>query len=161
MKYHWRYFCLVMRHKWYVFLAGRKIGVPLWRLITHDLSKFSRAEWTPYVNRFIKGRAGTFDKSSDPDEWHKAWNHHWHNNPHHWEYWLADFEFADTDLSHVSAMEMSYSYAEEMVADWMGASKAYTGSWDTTDWYRKNELRMILNPTTRAYVELIIATVKL
>lgn len=28
------------------------MGLGRWRLLTHDLSKFSRAEWTPYVNKW-------------------------------------------------------------------------------------------------------------
>jgi hypothetical protein len=29
---------------------------------------------------------------------------------------------------------MPETYVREMVADWMGASRAYTGSWDMTEW---------------------------
>jgi hypothetical protein len=29
-------------------------------------------------------------------------------------------------------------YVREMVADWWGASRAYTGSWDMSDWLTKN-----------------------
>lgn len=56
MRAHLRYLRYVLLHKLYVFRAGVVIGgysIPwLWRLLVHDLSKFSRAEWTPYVCMF-------------------------------------------------------------------------------------------------------------
>lgn len=162
MNRHWRYLKLVLRHKLYVFIAGRKVGyISLWRLLIHDWTKFTPAEWNGYVNRFMRGDAGKFDKSDDPDEWHRAWNHHWHNNPHHWEYWIGNLSQSqhDGDLAKFDELEMPLHFANEMVADWMGASKAYTGSWDISAWYNKNRDRMILHPDTRAYVELVIHSV--
>jgi hypothetical protein len=59
---HARYLRYVLLHKFYVFRAGHVIrqtlGVPesalrwYWRLLVHDLSKFGRAEWEPYVAMF-------------------------------------------------------------------------------------------------------------
>ena len=53
---HRAYLRYVVRHKWFVARAGLAIGGWsigwLWRLLVHDLSKFSRAEWTPYVCQF-------------------------------------------------------------------------------------------------------------
>ena len=40
----------------------------------------------------------------------------------------------------------------------MGASMAYTGSWDMSEWLSKNFPRMILHPNTRRYVsEVLVA----
>ena len=33
---------------------------------------------------------------------------------------------------------MPETYIREMIADWMGASKAYTGSWDMGEWLTSN-----------------------
>lgn len=56
---HLRYLRYVLLHKWYVFRAGLAIGGMsprwVWRLLVHDLSKFSRAEWGPYVAKFYAG----------------------------------------------------------------------------------------------------------
>lgn len=65
MRKHLRYLRYVLAHKAYVIRAGLAIAqvIPeyttplaklawLWRLLVHDLSKFSRAEWTPYVEMF-------------------------------------------------------------------------------------------------------------
>ena len=45
---HWEYFKKVCRHKWHVGRACFRYGL-YWRGIVHDLSKFSRAEFGPYL----------------------------------------------------------------------------------------------------------------
>jgi len=52
MSAHFRYLSYVLRHKWFVFVAGRRTGAPLWRLIIHDWTKFLPCEWFPYVENF-------------------------------------------------------------------------------------------------------------
>lgn len=49
MRPHLRYALYVARHKWFVLLAGRRTGAPLWRLLVHDWSKLTPAEWGAYV----------------------------------------------------------------------------------------------------------------
>lgn len=142
------YLWLVLKHKAFVAWAGLKLGLPLHRLLRHDLSKFSRAEFGPYARRFKGGNAGKLDHSHDPDEWQCAWLHHWHRNPHHWEHWLRI-----KGDSNVTPIQMPLTYVIEMVADWKGAGRAYTGSWDIDAWYEANKGRMILHPHTRAQVE--------
>lgn len=77
-----RHLIQIMRHKWYVFIAGWRLKVPLWRLLTHDLSKFSPAEFGAYARQF-HGDKG------DPTGFAHAWLHHQHHNAHHWEYWIG------------------------------------------------------------------------
>lgn len=61
MKPHLRYLRYVLLHKFYVFRAGLALAKVrghrpsvawLWRLLVHDLTKFSRIEWGPYVANF-------------------------------------------------------------------------------------------------------------
>jgi hypothetical protein len=150
MDKHLNYLKYVCKHKWFVFRAGLAVGgIPLWRLIIHDYSKFSKAEWTPYVNRFFGGRAGIEDKSQDPQEFHRAWLHHLHHNPHHWEHWITPAHMSDP-------LEMPEHFVREMIADWLGAGKGITGSWDLTEWYEKTESRHILHPATKEYVRVLM-----
>jgi hypothetical protein len=58
MRAHLRYLTYVLRHKWFVLVAGLRVGVPVWRLLAHDLSKFSPAEWGPYVANFYRFKVG-------------------------------------------------------------------------------------------------------
>jgi len=37
MRRHWQYLKYVFRHKWFVLLAGIKLGVPLLQLVFHDM----------------------------------------------------------------------------------------------------------------------------
>lgn len=98
---HWRYASYVARHKWFVLVAGIRLGppagVPLLRylrwwlqLLVHDWTKLLPSEWTPYVDYFYgppvegcekckKARQAAFDV---------AWLHHQHRNSHHWQRWL-------------------------------------------------------------------------
>lgn len=49
---YWKYFKYVVRHKWYVLLAGLRVNAPLHRLIIHDWSKFMPSEFIPYTRYF-------------------------------------------------------------------------------------------------------------
>lgn len=166
------YFWLTIKHKWFVFLAGLKTGVPLWRLIIHDWSKFTPSELPHYQRQF-------FGDKDDPLGFAAAWLHHQNHNPHHWEYWLPrsghakhndderykiqahgdgyplwiyDFEkekqitpkiaddFAE-DANQIYTLkeylnnidlipiDMPEWAIREMIADWMGAARAYEGQW--------------------------------
>lgn len=147
MKPHLKYLSYVARHKWFVLVAGLKVKAPLWRLLIHDWSKFSRAEWGPYVRKFY----GSGDPLDVLLAFDKAWLHHQHRNPHHWQSWLLR-----EDEGNVIPLRMPEALAREMVADWMGAGRAITGKWDVADWYSLNSGKITLHPETRAYVERLI-----
>lgn len=61
------------------FLIG---GIPYDQVVTHDLSKFEVEEF-PYYVRQYKGDKG------DPKGYQRAWLHHIHHIPHHWQYWIV------------------------------------------------------------------------
>lgn len=98
---HFRYLSYVVRHKWFVFVAGLKLRVPLWQLIIHDHSKFRPDEWFPYAQYFY-GKRGpkrgtvytpwdmTYDGhyEDEEDRFNVAWLKHIHRSPHHWQHWL-------------------------------------------------------------------------
>ena len=151
IKPHLRYAAYVARHKWFVFVAGLKTRAPLWRLIIHDYSKLSPAEWGPYRRRFFAGRSGATE-GADPDEWQRAWAHHWHRNAHHWEHWLV---LRPGEMPR--PMEMPEHFVREMVADWMGAGRAITGKWEAAEWYIENRHKMILAPQTQAMAERLLS----
>lgn len=164
---HYKYLKYVLKHKWYVLVYGLKLGVPIWQLIVHDLSKFSRAEWKPYVHYFYKTQQ--WDKLSDiptfalqwDNKWNvksyvkikfdHAWNHHQKRNPHHWQYWLLQ-----NDQEGPVALNMPYEYIIEMIADWCSAGKCITGKLDVVAWYNKVGAHYIMSEYTRHEVESII-----
>jgi len=144
-----RYLWSVLRHKWYVLVAGRRLGdIPLWRLIIHDWSKFMPAEFMHYARKFQGTVTPTVNQAFTI-----AWLHHENFNPHHPGYWIPrSGRFANIRL------EMPETYVREMVADWMGASKTYTGSWDMSDWLNKalHHHMEIMHFKSRRYVEQVL-----
>lgn len=145
-----QYLILTLKHKWYVFLACLQVDVPLWRAIIHDLSKFTPSE-LPQYNRHFFGDKG------DPKGFARAWLHHQNYNPHHWEYWITRSDHSHGGSGAVDGcLEMPETYIREMIADWLGASRAYTGSWEMSDWLLKNLPKIKLHPLTRRKVHNVL-----
>lgn len=150
---HYKYFKYVMRHKWYVLIAGWYLGVPLWLLLTHDRSKFSRAEWKPYVDNFFTYPIKDERPLAVREHFARAVNHHYFNNPHHWQYWL------NPPVTGITCVQMPERYAKEMVADWAAAGRAITGKWDLQEWYVANRAYIKVHPETRALVDQLVETI--
>lgn len=144
MKIYLQFLKSLLKHKYYVFIAGRKLGIGFWQLFIHDWQKFTPAEFPKYARYFFR------DKSNETYRvaFMYAWLHHVQYGKHHWEHWLLnpDYNFAGAENG---CLPMPHKYIKEMVVDWLGASKAYTGSWDMTDWLGKNLDRMYLHTSTR------------
>jgi hypothetical protein len=140
---HLRYLRYLIRHKWFVLVAGIKIGAPLWRLLTHDLSKFRPGEWWPYLQQFY----GTPDEA----RFNVAWLAHQHRNPHHWQHWILR-----EDSGVTKTLAMPHPFVLEMVADWAGAGRCFKGYWDVAAWYLTSRHEMQLHPETRTLVEAIL-----
>jgi hypothetical protein len=157
MKAHLRYLLYVVRHKWFVLLSGLRLGVPILRLVFHDWTKFTRAEWGPYVAFFYghgmtRGQAAALDYNFPVDDatelaFEYAWNHHQNHQDHHWQHWIR---FGDDGT--ILALPMPDVCRREMLADWMGAGRAL-GKPDTQAWYMANKDKMRLHPETRAWIE--------
>lgn len=55
MRIHFKYLVYLIRHKYYVFMAGFSVGCSLWQIVVHDWSKFLPSEWIPYARYFYRG----------------------------------------------------------------------------------------------------------
>lgn len=141
-----RYLASASRHKWFVFQAGLWTRAPLWRLITHDLSKFSLAEAPHYGRQF-------FGEDDDPEGFARAWLHHQNVNDHHWEYWIPRTAHRTQGGNDGEPLPMPEAAIREMIADWIGASRTYTGKWPVSvadwPWFEKAWPRIKLHPDTR------------
>jgi hypothetical protein len=147
---HLKYARYLALHKWYVLLAGLKVGVPLRRLVVHDWSKLLPSEWIPYARYFYAEKTPAAELG-----FNHAWLHHQNRNDHHWQWWLITYDRGETE-----ALEMSEPAAREMVADWAGAGRAITGRWEAGAWYLANRAKIILHPRTRARVERLLHLVQ-
>lgn len=148
MNAHIKYAKYVFLHKWFVFVECLKLGVPLWAAIIHDWQKFTPVEWSPYVLSFY----GPW-KYKDRPEWlveafDRAWLHHQHYGPHHWQYYLLREDDGGTKV-----LKMPDRYQREMLADWRGAGRAITGEDNTLEWYMKNREKIVLHWFTREWIE--------
>lgn len=149
MKAHLAYLKYVLRHKWFVYRAGRAFGVSFWRLLKHDWHKFLPSEWGPYVRTFY-APDGSKQYVESP-EFAYAWNLHQKRADHHWQHWLVTWDRGET-----VALDMSIEAVHEMLADWYGAGRAITGKWEADKWFEKNKDRIILSKQTREYVEALL-----
>ena len=165
---HLRYAVYLAKHKWFVFLACRRLGVP-WLGVLHDLSKLDPREWRPYVERFY-GRGqrpdGTIvtDKELPADLWLEyegAWLIHERRNRHHPGWWVSHVNphgWGTVNGEHTgnfTVLPMPRRYVAEMVADWDGARRAgAAGARATTrEWYQDNGHRLPLHPRTTVLVD--------
>lgn len=149
LKYIW----LTVKHKVFVFRAGLRTKAPLWRLIIHDWSKFTPSEAPHYGRQF-------FGDKSDPEGFIKAWNHHQKTNPHHWEYWIPWSGHDKAGYKGGVPLPMPEPFLREMLADWMGACRAYEGFYPESqgkwEWLNNNWNKIQLNKESRVHMQLIL-----
>lgn len=133
-------------------IACRMLGVPEEQTKIHDQSKYGEEEFKPYAKWF-------YSDEKNPSEFEKAWLHHIHHNPHHWQYWVVPTRYSlEGSTSRNGVLEMPGNYALEMVADWMGSNKTYKGSWDMTEWLEENMEHIIVHPNTAYFLREILYT---
>lgn len=108
----------------------------------HDISKYGTDEFNGYRQYFYAKEGEEKNKAL----FDKAWQHHYTNNPHHWEYYLEMPGHAD---------EMPKLNVAEMLLDWIAMSMKFKNSPIT--WYNQNKDRMILHKKTRDNVEQVLS----
>lgn len=123
--------------------AGEQLELPWYLIKSHDKSKWTVWEFEPYA-RWHKG------PKDNPIGYAKAWLHHIHHNMHHWQHWIFPDNY--TLGTENGVVRMPKTYALEMVADWMAASKAYTGSWDMSEWLKTNVPKITVHSETSDYL---------
>lgn len=132
---------------------GRRLGLPESQLEQHDRSKWSPAEFTPYARYFVQHEGSPVDRRRVAPSLARAWLHHIHHNPHHWQHWIFPDGWTPAWAGMENGvLEMPTHYALEMIADWHGASYTYTGSWDIADWLYKSMPGITLHSATAEYV---------
>lgn len=143
----------VMTHrKWvreYCFKAGL-----YWQGLTHDLSKYSPVEFFESV-KYYQGTSSPIDACKKEKGYSRAWLHHRGRNKHHREYWTDYYDQGCYSLI------MPYKYAAEMVCDFLGAGRAYSGDKFTFsaeyDWWVAQLKRNIcIHPAIACFVSCVL-----
>jgi hypothetical protein len=150
-----RFYLQTIQHKWFVFLGGLKLRVPIHQLLLHDWTKFTPTETIGYT-KYI------FVDSMNKLDFDYAWSHHQKHNPHHWEYWVLVGGHNQTRNIPGLPLPMPERFIREMVADWFGACRAYEGFYPTNrqewPWLQENLeiVKANMHPTSADMLDQIL-----
>lgn len=125
------------------------------KLWDHDNSKRSKEEFEAYDAYFYGGNR-SFRVVND---FNRAWLHHIHANPHHWQHWVL-FEDDPSSGTPYKALEMPQDDALEMVLDWWSFSWAKGNLLDIFSWYDSHKDIIKLHPKTRSFVEATLQQIR-
>ena len=111
----------IIKHKFWVWHYMNKCGFKWgWRGLWHDMSKFSPIEFWESV-KYYSGTRSPIDACKEENGISMAWMHHKGRNPHHYEYWMDNFDKGG------EPKEMPWRYKVEMICDYLAAARAYMG----------------------------------
>lgn len=119
----------------------------------HDRSKDTVAEYKPYDDYFY-GKNKSYKVVQD---FNRAWLHHIHRNPHHWQYWVL---INDEPGEGMDILEMDYDYIVEMICDWWAFSWKKGELYEIFSWYDQHKDYMKLGYKTRKTVEDILDKIR-
>lgn len=104
-------------HRKYVRKMCWKMGL-FWQGLVHDLSKYSQAEMS--ICKYWTGTGSPHQACREAIGYSPSWNHHYHRNKHHFQYWWDEDE-----TGKIIPVKMPYKYVIESVCDMIGAGMAY------------------------------------
>lgn len=134
-------------------LSDFEAGMFAYNTSVHDRSKFDGEEYDAYDAYFYGEK--------DVEAFNRAWLHHIHSNPHHWQHWLlVNDDGKYRDPGKVVPLEMPKIFVLEMIADWWSFSWRSGNLREIFEWYDKNKDNIILHPNTRRYVEDVLAEIR-
>ena len=149
----------VTKHKYWVWYYMNKCGLKWgWRGLWHDMSKFSPTEFWESV-KYYSGTRSPIDACKEENGISMAWMHHKGRNPHHYEYWMDNFDHGG------EPKEMPWRYKVEMICDYLAAGRAYMGKnfsykaeyeW----WLKKLELPRRQHDNDKDFVTLVLHFMK-
>jgi hypothetical protein len=154
----WQHFKTITVHRLLVMKGCFAMGL-YWQGLTHDLSKYSPAEfWTGA--RYYQGVRSPNAAEREEKGYSEAWMHHKGRNRHHYEYW--------TDMSRETgryeSVVMPRRYLAEMVADRVAACKVYEGEKYTPGsaltYLTKSREKDLLNPELRKQLTFLLTMLK-
>ena len=147
----------ICKHKAEVYKECKACGL-VWQGLTHDLSKFSPAEFVPSA-KYFQGSRSPIEAEKEALGYSNAWLHHKSHNKHHWEYW-CDY---DNDTGAVFPHKIPYNYVVEMVCDWIGAGKVYSkAKWTQKEplkYYNKVRAGRHFHPATERLILSFLGTI--
>ena len=132
-------------------LDGEKLAEAILNAEQHDASKWTKEEYDAY-DAYFYGKNRSFEVV---DDFNRAWLHHIHENPHHWQHWVLREDDPNFG-SFGKVLEMPLEYVYEMIADWWTFSWRNNNLLEMFNWYQAHRDHMILNAKTRLVVESVL-----
>ena len=105
---------------------------------------FSEEEFNGYRQWFYPVKESEKNKSV----FDKAWQHHYTNNPHHWEYWT------NNSLEGVPAYEIPIQYVVEMLCDWAAMSLVFGDK--PSEFYNNKKETMVIHKDTKRFIDKLL-----
>lgn len=118
----------------------------------HDTSKTDAEEYDAYDQHFYGNRSYDNEQA-----FLYAWNHHLHNNPHHWQHWILVNDDKDNGEK---LLEIPDKFIFEMICDWWSFSWRNGNLYEIFDWYEKGKEYRKINPVSLEKIETILMTIK-
>ncbi len=151
----WKHFCTITRHRLLVMRYCFKIGL-YWQGLTHDLSKYSPAEFLPGC-RYYQGYRSPNNAERENKGYSSAWLHHKGRNKHHYEYWI---DYSLKTGRELAGMKMPPRYVAEMMMDRIAASRIYKGKdYDRHQplvYYEQGKEAYVIHEETRELLEYLL-----
>lgn len=119
----------------------------------HDQSKRNVEEYEAYDKYFYGGNQ-SFEVVQ---EFNRAWLHHIHNNPHHWQYYIL---LNDNPDEGEIILDIPDNYIIEMICDWWSFSWKKGDLYEIFNWYNERKNYIKLSKPTREKVENILESMK-
>ena len=136
-------------------IDGEKMVEAMANAEIHDQSKWSAEEYDAYDAYFYGDIQRPPEVQSAFD---RAWLHHIHLNPHHWQHWVLLED--DPNLgSFGKVLDMPLEYIYEMIADWWTFSWRNNHLMEIFDWYTAHQNNIRLSLKTRMIVEGILSQI--
>ena len=159
----WKHFCTITKHRWAVRKGCFAVGL-YWQGLTHDLSKYSPAEFISGV-KYYQGTRSPNSRERELIGYSTAWMHHKGRNKHHFEYWIDFAPKSDPARRwQLVGNRMPLCYLVEMVMDRIAASKVYQGK-DYTEasaweYYCRGKDYLMMHPQTKHQLEYLLLMLK-
>ncbi len=139
-------------HRYEVMKNCFKCGL-VYQGLTHDLSKYSPAEFIVSV-KYFQGYRSPYTREKELYGFSFGWLHHKGRNRHHWEYWYDMLDGKWTPI------EMPFPYVVEMVCDRVAACRIYQKEKYTKEsaleYYLTRNDRLFMHPKTAELLESIL-----
>lgn len=149
------HFITITSHKWLVLKGCFQIGL-YWQGLTHDLSKYSKIEFSVGA-KYFQGTRSPNNAEREDIGYSSAWLHHKGRNRHHYEYWV---DYSLNRPGESIPVKMPRKYVAEMIIDRIAASKVYNKEKYTDskslEYYLNGKGKIIIHPQTAKELEYIL-----